>query len=93
MNSNRIFRAQEPKPQPVLRRQQLWCQYCGKRFTDRKELIEHLEGREAARIRQISEVVFAAGCQDQPLAIFRNVSGAGRPAMEIPAIRRRPASA
>jgi len=43
MNSNRIFRAQEPKPQPVSRRQQLWCQYCGKRFTDRKELIEHLE--------------------------------------------------
>jgi hypothetical protein len=44
MNSNRIFRAQEPKAQrPVSPRQQLWCQYCGKRFTDRKELIEHLE--------------------------------------------------
>ena len=41
---NRVLRAQEPPPKrPEGRRQPFWCQYCGARFTDRNELLAHLE--------------------------------------------------
>jgi hypothetical protein len=41
---NRVLRAQEPPPKgPEWRWQPFWCQYCGARFTDRNELLAHLE--------------------------------------------------
>jgi len=41
---NRVLRAQEPpQKRPEWRSQPFWCQYCGARFADRKELLAHLE--------------------------------------------------
>jgi hypothetical protein len=41
---DRVLKAQEPAPKrPEWRRQPFWCQYCGARFVDRSELLEHLE--------------------------------------------------
>ena len=41
---NRVLRAQEPPPKPPeWRRQPFWCRYCSASFTDRNELLAHLD--------------------------------------------------